>query len=670
MIDLSSLSITELEQILLEFDEFDEKPVDIETFITDPYYLGDNFPNGFRKYWMKVFKEIYPSPVIAPYSIIFLKGSIGRGKTTTVCIGMLYDIYLLLCRTSPQSYLGLTPKTKILFALFSISLSLADDVISEILTGLMSSSPYFKEVLTKAKNNKVGSIFTKGVDFFIGSKIVHSLGKAVYSCILDESSFSKSSTQVYDNFNSLLRRMQSRSVAASSGVFGMAGKAWVVSSESAKNSTLNKMLEKYIGKPGVYVDGGNLSNSALWHVVPEKYNKGRFQVFIGTESIPPRIIDFDQESDRLIQNYKDMIIEVPEEHFDDFEIDINKCFVGETKIDLLDGTSISFEELYKEDRKDIWVYSCEQNGRLVPGHGHSCIITKYVKTLVEIEFDNGYKERCTVSHPFMLRNGEYKEAQFLSPDESLMPLYKRITENGYEQIKDNKTGRWRKTYEVVSENIAINTREDVKLEGNRWVVVHHNNWDKTNNSPDNLLFIGDVDHFHLHKGNIRKNIWDRPEMVQMMKNKWDDLDYRDKMRITSKETMSKLWSDPEFYEMMVEVGKDQGMKNSSFINNDESRRKSLCSRKIAFENEEGWTIEAKKMFSESITKYNKSQEHRDKASVSGKLFGCKNLQNAKDNPNFKYNNRKGIYLGYLEEVVKRTGSLNRDIYNTNKKNRS
>lgn len=340
--DLSLLSLKEIENIILELDDFDEEPVDIETFITDSHYLGDNFTNGFRPYWMKVLKDIYPSPVFSPYSIVFLKGSIGRGKTTTVCIGMLYDIYLLLAHKSPQVYLGLTPKTKILFALFSISLELADDVIAETLTGLMSASPWFKDVLTKAKNQKLGSIFTKNVDFFIGSRIAHSLGKAVYSCMLDESSFSTSKTQVYDNFNSLLRRMQSRSISQSSGVFGMAGKAWVVSSESAKNSTLNKMLDKYIGKPGVYVDGGMLSNSALWHVVPQKYGRDRFQVFVGTESIPPRVIDFDQESDRIIKNYKDLIIEVPEEHFDDFEIDINKALQ-----DLAGVGTVSTYKLFK-----------------------------------------------------------------------------------------------------------------------------------------------------------------------------------------------------------------------------------------------------------------------------------------------------------------------------------
>lgn len=43
---------------------------------------------------------------------------------------------------------------------------------------------------------------------------------------------------------------------------------------------------------------------------------------------------------------------------------------------------------------------------------------------MRITLDNGEKIECTLNHRFMLRNGEYLEAQDLIPGDSLMPLYK------------------------------------------------------------------------------------------------------------------------------------------------------------------------------------------------------------------------------------------------------
>ncbi|MBP8251115.1 MAG: DNA gyrase subunit A [Herpetosiphon sp.] len=97
------------------------------------------------------------------------------------------------------------------------------------------------------------------------------------------------------------------------------------------------------------------------------------------------------------------------------------CFTGDTKIKLLDGTDKSFAELAELPSDEIfYVYSVDENGRIVVGEGHSSRITRRDSEMIELTFDDGSTVRCTPDHKFMLRDGTWKEAQHLTIDDSLM----------------------------------------------------------------------------------------------------------------------------------------------------------------------------------------------------------------------------------------------------------
>ena len=100
------------------------------------------------------------------------------------------------------------------------------------------------------------------------------------------------------------------------------------------------------------------------------------------------------------------------------------CFTGDTKIKLLDGTERSFEELSLLKPDEIFnVYSVNGNGRIVVGEGRNARVTRRKAQLLELTLDSGDTIRCTPDHRFMLRDGSYKEARQLAPDDSLMPGY-------------------------------------------------------------------------------------------------------------------------------------------------------------------------------------------------------------------------------------------------------
>ncbi len=100
------------------------------------------------------------------------------------------------------------------------------------------------------------------------------------------------------------------------------------------------------------------------------------------------------------------------------------CFTGDTKIKLVDGTEKSFAELAQLPPDEVfYVYSVNKDGKVVIGEGRHARMTRQNAELIELTLDNGEKVRCTLDHRFMLRDGTYKEAQDLTPEDSLMPGY-------------------------------------------------------------------------------------------------------------------------------------------------------------------------------------------------------------------------------------------------------
>lgn len=99
------------------------------------------------------------------------------------------------------------------------------------------------------------------------------------------------------------------------------------------------------------------------------------------------------------------------------------CLLGDTKIKLLDGSYRTIESLVGE--KDIEVYGCLEDGRIIPAVASRVWKTKEVSTIVRVTLDNGEVVECTENHPFMLRDGSYLRADELNVGMSLMPLRNR-----------------------------------------------------------------------------------------------------------------------------------------------------------------------------------------------------------------------------------------------------
>src|SRR5690348_4219129 len=83
-----------------------------------------------------------------------------------------------------------------------------------------------------------------------------------------------------------------------------------------------------------------------------------------------------------------------------------RCFSGDTRVALVDGTSATLENMARraESGELFWGYGIGENGRIIAALLHA---PRYIgrDALLEIELDNSEIIRATPDHEFVLRDG-------------------------------------------------------------------------------------------------------------------------------------------------------------------------------------------------------------------------------------------------------------------------
>jgi DNA gyrase subunit B len=240
------------------------------------------------------------------------------------------------------------------------------------------------------------------------------------------------------------------------------------------------------------------------------------------------------------------------------------CFDGDTLIALADGRALSFRDLVAEQTagREHFCYTIRTDGQIGLERILHARITRRDAEVVRVTLDNGENVVCTPDHLFMLRNGQYKPAAALAADDSLMPLYRRlsdmqepgITIGGYEMAWDPRSDRWLFTHLLADWY-------------NRWHGVyteahgdhcHHIDFDKRNNNPTNLKRMPSADHLALHRAHAARTLH-RPETIERSRASRQSTDYRSRQseRMKAPETRDKLsanakaqWSDEAYKRFM------------------------------------------------------------------------------------------------------------------------
>ena len=192
------------------------------------------------------------------------------------------------------------------------------------------------------------------------------------------------------------------------------------------------------------------------------------------------------------------------------------CLAMDTKVPLLDGRVLTIYEIAKEynEGKTLWAYSCDPiTGKFVPGLISWAGETRKNAEVVRITLDNGKSIVCTPDHKFPVWNKGFVEAKDLTVGESMMPHYTRESKiqdsNPYLQLFDNEKKKWQFVHRLVStwkdeQEIINEFVYHPDNEENDKKTVHHINFNKTDNSPYNLVRMNSADHVAYHQSLLTK----------------------------------------------------------------------------------------------------------------------------------------------------------------------
>lgn len=354
----------------LVMEDYDELPVDISTFITDPEYLGASTGNGdnIYPYWKSTLTKLFTDSSVVE---IILSGAIGIGKSTVALIALAYILHRLLCLKNPAKHYNLLEGSKIAIALFNISLDQVYGIGYGKLQSLLKLSPWFLRNGTLSGRNagKVTALLAEGRDvpsslvadltyypnkdihIIVGSQESHFTGYDVFAGMIDEMNFytrgGKSSdpskfmeSGIMKVYTSIKRRMESR--------YMMMGKVpgilVLISSKKSEHDALELYANKVRNNKNVLV-----VDEPQWVVknTPGRYSGKTFKLIVGDKYHKTQILSQDEDW-KSYESEGRKVLDVPIEHYEAFVLDPDKALTDIAGISLVSGNKFINANKYRE----------------------------------------------------------------------------------------------------------------------------------------------------------------------------------------------------------------------------------------------------------------------------------------------------------------------------------
>jgi hypothetical protein len=284
--------------------------------------------------------------------------------------------------------------------------------------------------------------------------------------------------------------------------------------------------------------------------------------------------------DIILGEIRELIYELSRRkfYFGIISFDRFQCLLGSTKVKMLNGTLKTMQELSELPKDEqYWLYSWSHSkNKIVPALGQNSRITGKKVPVYKVVLDNDKEIICTDSHPFLMRDGSYKQVKELKQGDSLMPLYYRdrhinpYTKAGreYEQIYqiNAKTRKWKYTHREVFKDF------NNIIDNDKTKVIHHVDFNHRNNEPCNLKSLTYKEHKVLHtnqaieaslrywtdekkaeqsiritKINKEKSEYNRKRHLEL----WKNPEWRDSSIKKMSDSMKNKWTDPEYINQIM-----------------------------------------------------------------------------------------------------------------------
>lgn len=322
----------------LYYEDYEEIPVDLETFLCDEQYLGKytNYGKDIYDTWKKELSYVHnPKNFIDQWAIT---GSTGTGKSTVATYSICYELYKLMCLKNPNRfYLG--ANETIWFLFFNLNLKLAEKTMWGKFQKALQMSPWFLERGTVSGRTNLVYQPNKDIKLGIGSTEEHALSVAVQFVAIDEMSFGDNDNVDYlqagmmQIYNQLYLRLSSRFMRGGR----IQGRMYLISSAKSTNAVLESFIRDNEGQPGMHV-----SRYKQWEVLPaSKFSGEWFKLAVGNELLQSYIMGTDVSEEEIqnaeMQGYE--VIDIPLEMLHRFEMDMNRT--------LIDTCGIAVQSSYK-----------------------------------------------------------------------------------------------------------------------------------------------------------------------------------------------------------------------------------------------------------------------------------------------------------------------------------
>lgn len=348
MVDLSKLSEQEKSQVLkilnqlskgdnssynaLLQEDYNEIPVDIETFLRDTKYLGKGVTSEEGKfmvfpYWMKTLKKIFPDPLKpAAYNTVALTGGIGLGKSFVAVVMLLYELYRMLCLKNPYTYYGVMESDLITFAVMNTTLDASRGVAWDKLQQLVQSSEWFMNHGTVAGRDYQEWKPPHGIELIAGSRVNHIRGKAIFFAFLDEISFQQNmdveiqKAKAKELVSETVNRMQSRFMKGEHNPTILA----IASSKRTEQSFMEVFIQQ---RKDLDSKSTLIIDEPQWVIRTDKDSKTKFKVAVGNKFLASEVIPLTATSSD-IQLYRDRgfnVLDVPMGYYEQFIEDTDKA---------------------------------------------------------------------------------------------------------------------------------------------------------------------------------------------------------------------------------------------------------------------------------------------------------------------------------------------------------
>ena len=309
-------------QYLYEMD-YEEIPVDIDTFVEHDDYLGLIFDNGkgIYPFWRDVLRQIFDPQ--KGYQEIIFSGAIGIGKSSIAAICMAYILYNLLCLRRPQKYYGLPDSSYFGLAFLNMTLDTAYGIGVRKMMDLLKLSPWFLRH-GKLSGKKGSETYTpnKRIDILPGSKTSHTIGRDVFAGFLDELDFAGvknpvvARAQVMNLYTNIKRRIESRFLNGGK----VPGKVFMVSSKNKATDFLESYIQENRHRKDILV-----IDEPIWVVKGHALRLcgETFKVAVGGRLLPSKVLTKDDNPDTMKElGYR--LLDVPIEYVRSFEQNIEK----------------------------------------------------------------------------------------------------------------------------------------------------------------------------------------------------------------------------------------------------------------------------------------------------------------------------------------------------------